>query len=126
MICILINSLKLRFSNGTIAKICPTAFAKAHNRGHTYYDKLVVLLKQGAKNGDTSMFNKHCTLKPSAVKHLIKIGGHYGMSLTSKEFMSATLPNTLLALYTATWMQEFFRLTGYDNFFASIYNIHFC
>jgi hypothetical protein len=34
------------------------------------------------------------------------------MTLSNKEFTSVTLPNTLMALYTAAWMQEFFRLTG--------------
>ncbi len=110
-----IHSLKLRFSNGRVAEVCPVAFARAHCRGHTYYDTLVSELKNGAMNGDVSMFSKHCNLKPSAVKHLIKTGGHFGMELSSKEFTTATLPNTMLALYTATWMQEFFRLTGNDK-----------
>ncbi len=107
-----IHSLKLRFSNGKVAEVCPVAFARAHCRGHTYYDRLVLELKKGAMNGDVSMFSKHCNLKPSAVKSLIKTGAGFGMSLSNKEFTAATLPNTLLALYTATWMQEFFRLTG--------------
>jgi hypothetical protein len=63
-------------------------------------------------NGDTTMFHHHSAIKPSAMKHFIKTGGHFGMKLTAKEFMTVTLPDTLLALYTATWMQEFFRLTG--------------
>jgi hypothetical protein len=76
---------------------------------------LVKELKDGAVNGDNTMFRTHSILQPSAIKHLIKTGGHFGMTLSNKEFMSVTLPNTLLALYTATWMQEFFRLTGNNN-----------
>ena len=107
--------MKLRFSNGIVAEVCPVAFARAHCRGHTYYDRLVSELKRGAVTGDVAMFSKHCNLKPTAVKHLIKTGGLFGMTLSSKEFTTATLPNTMLALYTATWMQEFFRLTGNEK-----------
>ena len=104
--------MKLRFSNGIVADVCPIGFARAHCRGHTYYDRQVSELKRGAVTEDVAMFSKHCCLMPTAVKHLIKTGGLFGMTLSSKEFTTATLPNTMLALYTATWMQEFFRLTG--------------
>ena len=107
-----IYSLKLKFSNGKIAEVCPTAFARAHCRGHTFYDRCVAELKNGAVSGGSSMFKNHCNLKPSAVKHLQKTGGHFKMNLSNKEFTVATLPNTLNALHTAIWMDEFFRLTG--------------
>jgi hypothetical protein len=105
-------SLKIRLSNGKIAEVCPVAFATAHCRGHTYYDNMVAELKRGAQNGSVSMFQHHSALTPSQVKHLQKTGGHFGMKLSNREFTAATIPNTILALHTATWMQEFFRLTG--------------
>ena len=114
-ICAYSYSLKLRFSNGKIAEVCPVAFAKVHCRGHSYYDEMVAELKKGAQNGSVSIFHHHSALTPKQVKHLQKTGGHFGMKLSNKEFTAATIPNTLLALHTASWMQEFFRLTGNDK-----------
>jgi hypothetical protein len=105
-------SLKIRLSNGRTAEVCPVAFAKVHCRGHTYYDNMVSELKQGAQNGSVSMFQHHSALTPSQVKHLQKTGCNFGMKLSNSEFTAATIPSTILALHTASWMQEFFRLTG--------------
>ena len=106
-----IHSLVLKFSNMRSANVCPQAFAKAHYRGHTYYDRMVKELKGGAVNGDKSMFSQHSAIKPSAVADIIK-NNQFGLKLTTAEFTVATLPNTLRAVYTAAWMKEFFRLTG--------------
>jgi hypothetical protein len=92
-------------------KVCPQAFAKAHYRGHTYYDRLVRELKNGAVNGNSNMFAKHCSIRPSDVAAIMK-NNTYGIKLTTAEFTAATLPKTLKAVYTASWMNEFFRLTG--------------
>lgn len=92
-------------------EVCPQAFAKAHYRGHTYYDKLVKELKAGAVTGGTSMFREHSAMKPSVVSAIIK-NNTFGIKLTPAEFTAATLPNTLQAMFTAAWMKQFFRLTG--------------
>ena len=74
---------------------------------------MVSELKKGAQNGGSvSLFKHHSALTPKQVKHLQKTGGHFGMALSTKEFTAATIPNTILALQTASWMEEFFRLTG--------------
>ena len=73
---------------------------------------MVSELKKGAQNGNVSMFQHNSALTPKQVKHLQKTGGHFGMKLSNKEFTAATIPNTFLTLQTASWMQEFFRLTG--------------
>jgi hypothetical protein len=92
--------------------VCPQAFARAHLRGHTYYDKLVSELKSGAVNGGSAgLFAKHSAIKPSAVRDIMK-NNPFGIQLTTAEFTAATLPGTLKAIYTAAWMKEFFRLTG--------------
>ena len=104
-------SLVLKFPDMTSKEVCPQAFAKAHHRGHTYYDKLVRELKGGSVNGDRSMFNKHSALKPSVVKDIMK-RNIFNMSLSTEQFTAATLPNTIRSLATASWMQQFFRLTG--------------
>ena len=101
----------LKFANSKSVEVCPDAFAKAHYRGHTYYDKLVAELKKGAVDGSQSMFSKHSAMKPSVVRDIIK-NAPSGLKLTTSEFTAATLPNTLQAIYTAAWMREFFRLTG--------------
>lgn len=92
-------------------EVCPEAFAWAHLRGHTYYDRLVRELKNGATSGGPSAFSKHSVLKPSAVQNIIK-NNNYGLKLTPEEFTVTTLPNTIRSLSTAAWMKEFFRLTG--------------
>ena len=93
-------SLTLKFPNHTSVKVCPQAYAKAHYRGHTYYDKLVRELKDGAVNGSAGVFSKHSLLKPSVVKEMIK-KCDFGLELNSTQFTAATLPSTLLNLYTA-------------------------
>jgi hypothetical protein len=86
---------------------------------------MVSELKKGAQNGDVSMFQHHSALTPKQVKHLQKTGGYFGMKLSNKEFTAATVPNTILALHTASWMQEFFRLTGiYRVLIELISNFH--
>jgi hypothetical protein len=111
--------LVLKFQNKKTSEVCPQAFAKAHNRGHTYYDRLVHELKEGAVNGEGSQMHRHCSIKPSDVKELQK-NNHFGMKLTTSEFTAATLPNTILSLCTAAWMKEFFRLTG--NYICIVYS----
>lgn len=103
-------SLVLKFSGGKVAEVCPQAFARAHLRGHTYYDKLVRQLKEGATNGGPSAFSHHSVMTPSKVRMLMKTNP--GLKLTPAEFTAATLPNTLRSVATAAWMTEFFRLTG--------------
>ena len=63
-------------------------------------------------NGGSNMFSKHCAIKPSAIKELMKTNNSLGMKLTTDQFTSATIPGTLRALFTGAWMREFFRLTG--------------
>lgn len=101
----------LKFANSKNVEVCPDAFAKAHLRGHTYYDKLVAELKKGAVNGDRSIFSKHSAIKPSILNDIMK-NNSSGIKLTTAQFTAATLPNTLQAMFTAAWMKEFFRLTG--------------
>jgi hypothetical protein len=101
----------LKFANSRNVEVCPDAFAKAHYRGHTYYDKLVAELKKGAVDGSGTLFSKHSAIKPSDVRHIIKNNAS-GLELTTSQFTAATLPNTLRAMFTAAWMKEFFRLTG--------------
>ncbi len=81
---------------------------------------MVSELKQGAQNGSVSWFQHHSALTPSQVKHLQKTGGRFGMKLSNNEFTAATIPNTILALHTASWMQEFFRLTGINGVLIEI------
>jgi hypothetical protein len=100
----------LKFPGKTV-KVCPDAFAKAHSRGHTYYDRLVRQLKDGAVSGDTDKFSKNYSIKPSDVKKIMK-ENTFGLKLSTSQFTAATLPNTLLALFTASWMTSFFELTG--------------
>lgn len=106
------RSLVLKFPDGSCKEVCPQAYAKAHLRGHTYYDKIVRQMKEGAMNGGSNMFAKHCAIKPSAIKDLLAAGKGFRMKLTTAEFTAVTLPGTLRALFTAAWMKEFFRLTG--------------
>jgi hypothetical protein len=73
---------------------------------------MVSELKKGAQNGSVSIFQHHSALTPKQVQHLQRTGCNFGMKLSNKEFTAATIPNTILALQTASWMQEFFRLTG--------------
>ena len=104
-------SLKLKFGNRPSVEVCPGAFARAHSRGHTYYDNMVSEMKKGAANGSSNKFAKHCGISPSAVKDLMK-NSSLGKTLTTSQFTAAALPQTVLALVTAAWMKEFFRLTG--------------
>ena len=104
-------SLVLKFSNNKSVEVCPQAFAKAHCRGHTYYDQMVKELKNGAVNGDASKFSQHYAMTPSQVKAIMK-NNTTGITLSTAQFTSATLANTMLSLCTAAWMKEFFALTG--------------
>ena len=92
-------------------EVCPGAFAAAHSRGHTYYDKMVSEMKKGSANGSSNKFAKHCGISPSAVQNLMKTSS-FGQSLITSQFTAASLPQTVLSLVTAAWMGEFFRLTG--------------
>lgn len=105
-------SLVIKFSPERHLPVCPSAFAKAHNRGHTYYDEMVKELKQGALSGDGSLFNKHCPMTPAAVKHLIERGGHFGLKLNPADFAAVTLKRTMRSLFTCNWMTDYFKMTG--------------
>jgi hypothetical protein len=101
----------LKFSNNKNVEVCPQAYAKAHCRGHTYYDQMVKELKNGAASGDASKFSQHYAITPRQVKEIMK-NNTTGVKLSTDQFTSATLANTLLSLSTAAWMKEFFALTG--------------
>jgi hypothetical protein len=92
-------------------EVCPQAFAKAHCRGHNYYDRMVAELKEGAVSGDSSKFAQHYAMRPSQIKEIMK-NNSTGIELTTDQFTSATLSHTILSLSTAAWMKEFFSLTG--------------
>jgi hypothetical protein len=104
--------LVLKISPELHAPVCPDAFAKAHNRGHTYYDGMVREWKSGALNADFSVFKTHCPMTPSAVKKLIETGGHFGLKLSTSEFSPTAFKTTFLSIYTCNWMKDFFKLTG--------------
>lgn len=101
----------LKFANHKTVEVCPQAFAKAHCRGHTYYDSMVRELKDGAVNGDKSKFTRHYAMTPSQVREIMK-NNTSGLKLSSDQFTSAALTGTILSLCTAAWMKEFFSLTG--------------
>ena len=105
-------SLVLKISPERQIPVCPDAFAKAHNRGHSYYDGIVSDWKNGALNADNSVFKKDCPMKPSEVKNLIKKGGHFGLKLSPSEFSPAAFKNTCLSICCCNWMKDFFKLTG--------------
>jgi hypothetical protein len=102
-------------------EVCLQAFAKAHCRGHTYYDKMVRELKNGAVNGDTAKYSKHYAMKPAQIKAIMK-NNTTGIKLSTGQFTAASLASTFLALSTAAWMKEFFALTGQSNFYKRINN----
>ena len=79
----------LKISPERHVPVCPDAFAKAHNRGHSYSDGMVRDWTSGALNADNSIFKKHCQMKPSEVKKLIEKGGHFGLKLSPSEFSPA-------------------------------------
>jgi hypothetical protein len=111
----------LKFPNQKSVEVCPSAYIKAHCRGHTYYDRLVREIKHGAVNGDASHFSRHYSMKPSAVKHIMKHNS-FGVKLTVDQFTAANIPNTILTLHTSAWMKAFFALTG---IFSVVYCILF-
>ncbi len=99
----------LKFSSLREVKVCPTAFARAHNRGHTYYDKAVKELKEGRKS---CLFKNHSALSHQTVLSLIKKGGHFGLKLTKAQFTQLALPSTTNALTTAAWLERHFKYSG--------------
>ena len=49
---------------------------------------------------------------PSVVKALVKNGSSFGLKISQSDVTAATLPDTMMAFYTAVWMEHFFKLTG--------------
>ncbi len=90
--------------------MCPIAFAKAHDRGHTYYDNAIKKLKQGDKSG--TLFRRHCALSHDTAVKMFKSGGHFGLKLSAAQFTQLSLPDTCTALTTAAWMERYFKYSG--------------
>ena len=105
-------SLVLKFSNQREVHVCPEAFATAHNRGHSYYDRAIRELKGGGKSSVTNSFKNHCAIVPDQLRVLMKRGEEFGIKLSPAQFTQAALPGTMSALITAAWMSDFFEKTG--------------
>jgi hypothetical protein len=92
--------------------VCPEAFATAHCRGHSYYDKAIRVLKDGGKSSSINPFKNHCAIPPDQLNVLMKRGKEFGIKLSTAQFTQAALPGTMSALITAAWMKDFFEKTG--------------
>lgn len=62
-------------------------------------------LKVGEENDDK-------LVAPSLVKYIDRVTKHYGLPLTRTEVTASNLSLSLKSVYTAVWMERFFRLTG--------------
>lgn len=71
----------------------------------TFLFQVVQSMKMGHECDDE-------VIAPSIVKYVDRVSKHYGMSLTRKEITAANISSSLRAVYTAVWMERFFRLTG--------------
>ena len=93
--------------------MCAAAFIKAHNRGHTYYDRAIKKLKKGDKN--STLFKNHCAVSHKTAMQLFKKGGHFGLKLSAAQLTQMSLPNTSEALITAAWLEKYFTYAGKIN-----------
>ena len=100
----------LQFNDLREVRVCPNAFAKAHDRGHSYYDKAIRNLKRGDK--ESGLFKKHCALSHETAMKMFKKGGHFKLNLSATEFTQLTLRNTCDALTTAAWLEKYFKYSG--------------
>ena len=105
-------SLVLKISPQRHVPVCPSAFLKAHLRGHAYYDEMVKLLKAGGVNGDKSFLNKHCAVSSATVKQLMENSGEFGLKITPAEFSTLHIKKTMTSIHTCRWMRDHFKLMG--------------
>lgn len=85
--------------------VCRDAFARAHNRAKTYYDKMV----QHLKNGNQP---EKARVSSALVANLKTKGGLFGVKLSNDDFTAMNVGKTIAAIRTAIWMDAHFKLIG--------------
>jgi hypothetical protein len=85
--------------------VCRDAFARAHNRGKTYYDRMVQHLKNDSQPDQVAV-------GASLVASLRAKGGAYGVKLNNEDFSAMNVGKTITSIRTVIWMEAHFNLVG--------------
>lgn len=112
--------LHLHHVNYKVHKVCRTAFAKAHLRGHDYYDKVLLSCKQRStlsKNyrlSKTSERTKSMETSPrkNEAPDPTKEWNMYGLKINNEDLTAANMGSTIRQIQACVWMRKFFDLTG--------------
>lgn len=62
--------------------------------------------------GEDTTINKRANIPPSLIKSLQKTGGTFGLKFAVDDVTAANLAHTATSVYTAVWMDTFFKLVG--------------
>ena len=68
-------------------------------------------LQEGLLGGE-SMFRTNEAVSLEQVNYLLKKGSSFGLPISREEAIAASLGSSVLAVYTAIWMERFFKHSG--------------
>jgi hypothetical protein len=69
-------------------------------------------MKQGMHGGDSGCIDKRSLVRPGLIKSLQKTGAAFGLKFSVDDVTAVNLAHTALSVYTAVWLETFFKLVG--------------